>query len=115
MNNIADIVTNHDMLMFSDEAAKDERTPVRRRGWSERGSRCVQRKCFVQAYHFSILLILTLDGIVAYDIIEGSVTSKKFIQFLCKLVVSFHLSIIFSVLNSYWWMVPTHKSIPWPL
>src|ERR1700691_4900354 len=27
MNNIADIVTNPDMLMFGDEAAKDERTP----------------------------------------------------------------------------------------
>jgi hypothetical protein len=32
MNNIADIVTNPDMLMFSDEAVKDECTTVRRRG-----------------------------------------------------------------------------------
>jgi hypothetical protein len=87
MNNIADIVSNPDMLMFGDEASKDERTSARRRGWSECGSRCVQRKCFVRGCHFSILPILTLDGIVTYDIIEGSVTGERFLQFLRELVV----------------------------
>ena len=87
MNNIADIVSNSDMLMFGDEASKDERTSVRRRGWSECGSRCVQRKCFVRGRRFSILPILTLDGIVTYDIIEGSVTGKRFLQFLRELMV----------------------------
>lgn len=87
MNNIAEIVTDPDMLTFGDEAAKDERTSARRRGWSRRGSRCIQQKCFVRGRHFSILPILTLDGIVAYDVIEGSVTSERFIQFLCELVV----------------------------
>ena len=91
MNNIADIVTNPDMLMFGDEAAKNERTTARRRGWSVQGSRCVQRKVFVRGRRFSILPILTLDGIIAYDIIEGSVTSDRFLQFLRELVVSFHL------------------------
>ena len=88
MNNIADIVTNPDMLMFGDDAAKDKCTSARRRGWSGLGRRCVQRKCFVQGHCYSILPILTLDGIVAYDIIEGSVTSKRFLRFLCELVVS---------------------------
>ncbi|KAF8833341.1 hypothetical protein BDN67DRAFT_917217, partial [Paxillus ammoniavirescens] len=31
---------------------------------------------------YSILPTLTLDGIIAYDIIEGSVTGEHFIQFL---------------------------------
>ncbi|KAG1850454.1 hypothetical protein F4604DRAFT_1495438, partial [Suillus subluteus] len=31
---------------------------------------------------YSILPILTLDGIIAYDIIEGPVTSERFAQFL---------------------------------
>ncbi|KIK36704.1 hypothetical protein CY34DRAFT_39772, partial [Suillus luteus UH-Slu-Lm8-n1] len=31
---------------------------------------------------YSILPILTLDGIIAYDIIEGPVTSERFVQFL---------------------------------
>ena len=88
MNKIADVVTNPDMLMFGDEVAKDECTSARRRGWSVLGQRCVQRKCFVQGHHYLILPILTLDGIVAYDIIEGSVTSKRFLWFLRELVVS---------------------------
>ncbi|PBK92653.1 hypothetical protein ARMGADRAFT_930649, partial [Armillaria gallica] len=33
---------------------------------------------------YSILSILTLDGIIAYDIIPGSVTSEKFVDFLRK-------------------------------
>lgn len=92
MNNIADLVTNPDQLMFGDEAAKDERTSARRRGWSERGSRCVQNKCFVRGRRYSILPILSLDGIIAYDVIEGSVTSERFLQFLRELVVSSLLS-----------------------
>ncbi|KAG2112036.1 uncharacterized protein F5147DRAFT_572829, partial [Suillus discolor] len=31
---------------------------------------------------YLILPILTLDGIIAYDIIEGSVMSERFMQFL---------------------------------
>jgi hypothetical protein len=94
MNKIADVVTNPDQLMFGDEAAKDERTSARRKGWSERGARCVQQKCFVRGRRYSILPILTLDGIIAYDVIEGSVTGERFLQFLRELVVSFlHCSI----------------------
>ncbi|KAG1817730.1 uncharacterized protein BJ212DRAFT_1500367 [Suillus subaureus] len=33
--------------------------------------RCIQGKCFMRGYRYSILPILTLDGIIAYDIIEG--------------------------------------------
>ena len=87
MNKIADIMSNPDILMFGHEALKDEHMSVRRRGWSECSSRCIQWKCFVWGHCFSILLILTLDGIVAYDIIEGSVASERFLQFLHELVV----------------------------
>ncbi|KAJ8585557.1 hypothetical protein M405DRAFT_700469, partial [Rhizopogon salebrosus TDB-379] len=31
---------------------------------------------------YSILPILMLDGIIAYDIIEGPVTSEQFVRFL---------------------------------
>jgi hypothetical protein len=34
-----------------------------------------------------ILPILTLDGIIAYDIVEESVTSEQFVHFLRELVV----------------------------
>jgi transposase len=99
MNQIADQVPDPNMLMFGDEASKDERTSARRQGWSLRGTRCVQRKCFVRGRQFSILPILTLDGIIAYDIIEGSVTSERFVQFLRELVVCSDLN--FLVSNTY--------------
>lgn len=90
MNKIADLVPDPEMLMFGDEASKDERTSIRRKGWSIRGCRCIQQKCFVRGRRFSILPILTLDGIIAHDIIEGSVTTERFVEFLRELMVSTH-------------------------
>ena len=87
MNRMADLVEDPNMLMFGDEAAKNERTSARRWGWSLRGARCVQQKCFVRGQRYLILPILTLDGIITYNIIEGSVTSDQFLQFLRELVV----------------------------
>ena len=87
MNRIADEVTNPDMLMFIDEAARNKRTSARTRGWSLVGKQCIQRRPFGRGQRFSILPILTLDGIITYDIIPGSVTSQRFLQFLRELVV----------------------------
>ena len=81
MNWMADLVENPNMLMFGDEAAMNECTSARRQGWSLWGTRCVQRKRFVCGQLYSILPILTLDGIITYDIIEGSVISDRFLQF----------------------------------
>jgi transposase len=36
---------------------------------------------------FSILPILTLDGIITHDVIPGSVTSERFLRFLRELVI----------------------------
>jgi hypothetical protein len=109
MNRIADQISDPNMLMFGDEASKDERTSVRRWGWSLRGSRCIQRKCFVRGRRFSILPILTLNGIIAYDIIEGSVTSEQFLHFLRELVVCSNLSSLIG--NAYFQPDPSDKSI----
>jgi hypothetical protein len=104
MNTIGEIAPDPEMLMFGDEAAKDERTLIRQHGRSKIGTRyvacvydlvtaltkhtrCIQRKCFVRGKRYSILPILTLDGIIAYDIIEGPVTSEQFVQFLQEHVV----------------------------
>jgi hypothetical protein len=45
MNGIAELVPDLEMLMFGDEASKDERTSNRWKGWSHQGTRCVRRKC----------------------------------------------------------------------
>ena len=88
MNNLADITPNPEMLMFADEAAKNDHTLARSMGYSQRGTRCVQSRCFIRGTRWSILPILTLDGIVTHDIVHGSGTSQRFLQFLRELVVS---------------------------
>lgn len=80
--NIGKIARDPNMLLFIDEAAKDERTPGRTRGWSLRGTRVRQRRCFVRGKRYSILPAITPDGIVAREIIDGPVTSERFCRFL---------------------------------
>jgi hypothetical protein len=75
------------MLIFGDEVLKNEKISACRWGWSLSGTWYIQRKCFVRGRQLSILSILTLEGIIAYGIVEGSVTGGRFAQFLQKLVV----------------------------
>jgi transposase len=73
--------------MFLDEATHNQKTSGRTRGWAlvERG--CVQRRFFVRGQRYSILLVLTMDRIITYDVIPGSVTSVRFVKFLRELVI----------------------------
>jgi transposase len=87
MNRIADEMMNPNMLMFVDEAAHNKRMLERTKGWSLVEKQCVQRRFFGHGERFSILPILTLDGIITYDIVPGSVTSERFLQFLREHVV----------------------------
>ncbi|KAE9395473.1 hypothetical protein BT96DRAFT_792882, partial [Gymnopus androsaceus JB14] len=64
-----------DMLMFIDEAAHNAKTSVRKYGHATQGCCCVQWRQFVCGDQVSILLAITLNGLVAYNIIPGSVTS----------------------------------------
>jgi transposase len=87
MNQFAEMVSDPAMVMFVDEAAKNKKNPSRKIGWSLKGQRVVQRRCFIRGQRFSILPVLTLDGIIAHDIIPGSVTSELFVKFLREHVV----------------------------
>ena len=87
MNRIADIITNPDMLMFIDEAAHNRHTSGRRKGWAPLGRHCIQHRPFVRGQRLSILPVLTTEGIITHDIIPGSVTTERFIQFLQELVI----------------------------
>jgi hypothetical protein len=88
MNKIADEVPDPDMLMFIDESARNWCTSQRNMGWSQIGIRCIQHHFLVCGQQYSIVPVLTLDGVVTYDIVPGSMTSAHFVQFLCELVVS---------------------------
>jgi hypothetical protein len=88
MNRIAEEVPDPQMMMFIDEAARNRRSSQRPKGWALSGRRCVQKRFFVRGERYSILPVLTLDGLITYDIIPGSVTSERFVEFLRELVVS---------------------------
>ena len=88
MLQMAHIAPQLDMLIFIDEAAGNRRTSDHRYGRSVRGHHCVQQQHFVCGEWVSILPALTIDGIIGYDIITGSVTTRTFIQFLHRHVVS---------------------------
>ena len=87
MNHIADVATNLDMLMFIDEAARNCRTSGRSRGWAFTGDRCIQHRFFVHGQRFSILPVLTIDGLITHDIIPGSINVERFFQFLQELII----------------------------
>jgi hypothetical protein len=75
---------------FLDEFSKDERTRHQRRGRAKKGKRAVERGVFVRGRRVSGEGLLTLDGIVANTVVEGSMTREKFIYFLEHSVVSFY-------------------------
>ncbi|KZT63577.1 hypothetical protein DAEQUDRAFT_638123, partial [Daedalea quercina L-15889] len=44
---------------------------------------------FVRGQQWSIVPLLTLDGIAAFKIVEGSVTAEKFMSFLKEFIIPF--------------------------
>ena len=92
MNHIADEVPDPHMMMFIDEAVRNQRSSQWPKGWALLGRRCIQKCFFVHGECYSTLPVLTLDGLITYDIIPESVTTEHFIEFLCELVVSLTVS-----------------------
>ena len=85
---------------FLDEFSKDEHTLHRHRGWAKKGKRAVMRGAFVRGHRISGEGLLSLDGIVASTVVEGSMTRDKFLYFLEHSVVSF-ISIPFTTTAAY--------------
>jgi len=73
---------------FIDETSKDERTAFRQNGRVRKGVRAQRKGVFVRGRHLSAVGLLTLDGIAASNVIEGSFTTEKFVHFLEHDVVS---------------------------
>ena len=69
-------------IVWLDESSVDDLTNQRLRGWAELGRACVRRDTFIRGQRYSILPALTIEGIIAFDIFEGSVTKERFIKYL---------------------------------
>jgi transposase len=80
--------TNPDVFIFLDESAVDNKTVHRSHGWSQVGRPCVRRMTFLRGKRYSVLPALTMDGIIALEIFEGSITKEKFLSFLRTHLVS---------------------------
>lgn len=82
-----------DELGFLDEFSKDERTLIQQHGHSKKGRCTSVCGVFVHGYWVSGEGLLTLDGIVASTVIEGSMTCEKFLYFLEHSVISNRLQL----------------------
>lgn len=71
-----------DMFVCIDESAVNERTARRTHGYAPINIPCVQRELLVRGTRFSVLPAMTLDGIIALDIFEGSVNRERLLEFL---------------------------------
>ncbi|CAG8729336.1 22472_t:CDS:2 [Gigaspora margarita] len=67
--------------------SKDEHTIIRRYGYSKTNTRAIKKVVFVRSKRYTILPALTLDGIIAVNIIEGSYTKEKFKEFVISQVL----------------------------
>ncbi len=76
---------------FIDEVSKDERTTARRYGWSRSGTRSEKSLPFVRGRRTTTEALLSLDGIVARTVVEGSMTKAMFLAWLEDVVVCTHL------------------------
>ena len=57
-------------------------------GYSLRNTPAQKKVVFVRGKRYTILPALTLDGVVAVDIFEGSCDRKRFVDFILDQVVS---------------------------
>ena len=71
-----------EQLVFLDETAKDERTPTRRYGYSEEGTRAVVWAPFVRGQRYTVTAAVASTGTVAVDVIAQSSTAAYLLDFI---------------------------------
>ncbi|KAG2116348.1 hypothetical protein BD769DRAFT_1363032 [Suillus cothurnatus] len=75
-------------LRFQDETSKDKRTLGKSNGRSLMGTHAVKKQVFIHGHRLSGLGLLTIDGMIAISVIEGSFTTASFKTFIEGDVVS---------------------------
>lgn len=74
-------------FIWLNESSVDDCTNQRCTGWAMMGCACMQRDTFIRGQRFSVLPALTVEGIIALDIFEGSVNKEHFIRLLQEQLV----------------------------
>lgn len=76
-----------------DESSKDERTLTRRYGYAMKGQRAEINAPFVRGQRYSLVAAMSLEGYIAMQVIEGSLDSFEFFDFIIDEVVRDDLNI----------------------
>ncbi|GAO52289.1 hypothetical protein G7K_6369-t1 [Saitoella complicata NRRL Y-17804] len=71
-----------EQLVFLDESAVDERTGSRKFGYSPIGARAIQERVFGHSTRWSVLPALTIEGLKALRIFQGSFNADRFVEFI---------------------------------
>lgn len=75
-------------LGFLDETSKNERTLSRGFGRAKKGRRAMMKEKFVRGTRLTATGLLTLDGMVANTVVEGSMKRADYLEFIEHEVVS---------------------------
>lgn len=77
-----------EQFLFLDESSHWNNYARRQGGWAKRGERVIQTSPFDRGQRYSVLPVLSLEGIETWTIVEGSVTREIFDTFFLEQVVS---------------------------
>jgi transposase len=82
------------MIITVDESSKDDRTIFRRRGRAPSGHRAEINADFVHGERYSILAAMAVEGFVGTRVVEGSVDSDEFFDFIVEDIVCISFTLI---------------------
>ena len=71
-------------LVFVDETGTDRRDSLRKKAYSVRGNPLRTQKLLVRGEHISVIAAISLQGILALQIVRGAVDADVYYTFVCK-------------------------------
>lgn len=86
-------------LVFLDEVSKDERTLGRHYGRALMGLHATSAQSFIRGSHYTACSLMTVDGITATKIVEGSMTKAMYLAYLEDIVVRYLHLLVHSLFN----------------
>ena len=73
---------NADTLIFIDETGCDRRNTIRKHGYGVRGKPVRCQKLVVRGERISVIVAMTVNGILDLQIVRGSVNGDVFMDFV---------------------------------
>ena len=75
-------------LVFVDETGTDRRHSLRKKAYSVRGHPLQAYKLLVRGEHISVITAMSMQGILALQIIRGAVDGDAYLTFICKYLIA---------------------------